>query len=167
MKRIIGLVVVVAFAAVSAFAMYCEISRKNNEEFVLKRMSEKYIVAWFSDKGSVPKNEQSTSRDYAFTFEVSALDGKATIDTNTFVIAVDGAKGDEDCLYYYIVESTAEESSDGVFLVYPGYPKIFTIVATVSNIQTSGRYAVRLKRVGNITIKSENFRTDYHLINQP
>lgn len=128
----------------------------------------------FSDKGSVSNNDAGTSRDYTFTFEVTAFEEDFYIATSSVNIFVEGAGSASTS---FSVDSTADEDTTGVFTVEEGRTETFTVVVSVSNVSTSGQYRVGLDSVEYTTnsngvsglqtkdVVNSDFRTAYRTIN--
>jgi peptidoglycan hydrolase-like protein with peptidoglycan-binding domain len=128
----------------------------------------------FSDEGSSSNNDAGTSRDYTFSFEVTAFEEDFYIATSSVNIFAEGAGSVSTT---FTVDSTANEDTDGVFTIEEGETEVFTVVVTVSNVSTSGQYRVGLDSVDYTTnsngvsgletkdLNNTEFRTAYRTIN--
>lgn len=116
----------------------------------------------FTDEGSSSNNDESTSRDYTFSFEVTADGGDVRVfadEIETFV------EGSGTANRFASMDSTAEEISSGVFVVHEGQTEVFTVTVTVYNVSVSGQYRVGLDSVGALDLVNSEFRTVYRTIN--
>jgi hypothetical protein len=128
----------------------------------------------FSDEGSAANNDNGTSRDFTFTFEVTAFEEDFYVATDSVNVFVEGAGSASTT---YTVDSTGDEDTNGVFTIEEGETETFTVVVTVSNVSTSGQYRVGLDSVeyttnpdgvSNLETKdlvNSDFRTAYRTIN--
>jgi len=128
----------------------------------------------FSDKGSASNNDAGTSRDYTFTFEVTAFEEDFYIATSSVNVFLEGAGNASTT---FTVDSTADEDTVGVFKIEEGETEVFTVVVTVSNVTTAGQYRVGLDSVEYTTnsdgvsgvqtkeLNNTEFRTAYRTIN--
>jgi len=117
----------------------------------------------FVDEGSSANNDEGSSRDYVFSFEATVKDGDVKVfakDIKTFV----GGSGQYSSTR--TVDSAAEETSSGVFVIMRGQTRKFTVVVTVYNVYISGQYRVGLDSVGAVDVDNTRFRTAYRTINQ-
>ncbi len=128
----------------------------------------------FSDEGSQSNNDAGTSRDYTFTFDVTAFEKDFYIATSSVATFIEGAGTTTSS---FTVDSTADEDITGVFTVEEGETETFTVVVTISNVSTSGQYRVGLDKVDYTTnsngvtgittkdVVNSDFRTSYRTIN--
>jgi len=131
--------------------------------------------AGFSDEGSSANNDGNTSRDFTFTFEVTAFEEDFYIASSSVDIFIDGT-ATTTATSSYTVDSTGEEDATGVFTVEEGETETFTVVVTL-DVATSGQYRVGLDSVlyttnsngttGLLTkqLEDQDFRTAYSTIN--
>jgi hypothetical protein len=104
--------------------------------------------AGFSDEGSSPNNDAGTSRDFTFTFEVTAFEEDFYVATDSVAVFFEGAG---DASSTYTVSSTGEEDTDDVFTVEEGETETFTVVVTLSSVAADGQYRVGLDSVDYTT----------------
>jgi hypothetical protein len=148
----------------------------NGEEHTLSVEGIIVDEAGFSDEGSSSNNDAGTSRDFTFTFEVTAFEEDfyiATSSITTFVDKPTGALASSTVT----VDATGEEDATGVFTVEEGETEVFTVVVTVSNVTADGQYRVGLDNVMYTTnadgvtsrstkeLENSDFRTAYRTIN--
>jgi Fe-S cluster assembly iron-binding protein IscA len=128
----------------------------------------------FSDKGSEKNNDDGTSRDFKFTFEVEAFEEDFYVATSSVNVFVEGAGTSN---VSYTVTSTGDEDTNDVFTIEEGETETFTVIVTVSNVSASGQYRVGLDSVdytensngisGIVTkdVINSDFRTAYATVN--
>jgi hypothetical protein len=129
----------------------------------------------FSDKGSTSNNDENTSRDYTFSFQVSAFEEDFYVATSSIAVFVEGAGTSTSS---FTVDSTGDEDIDGVFTVEEGQTETFTVTVTISDVGTSGQYRVGLDSVQYTEssnglssretkdVNDSDFRTAYKTVNQ-
>lgn len=117
----------------------------------------------FTDEGSVANNDEGTSRDYTFSFEVTADGGDVRIFADEVKTFVEGSGTSK---RFASMDSTADEISDAVFVVREGESETFTVTMTVYDVSVSGQYRVGLDSVGSLDLNNYDFRTSYRTINQ-
>jgi hypothetical protein len=118
-------------------------------------------VSGFQDQGSTANNDDNTSRDYTFSFEVEAEGGDVKIVSSDVDYFVEGSGAVSSS---YTVDSTAEEINGG-FVVREGGKETFTVVVTLSGASVSGQYRVGLSSVNGVDVDETKFRTVYRTIN--
>jgi len=127
----------------------------------------------FSDEGSDKNNDDNTSRDFEFTFEVTAFEEDFYVATSSITTFLNGGTASTTVT----VDSSGDEDTDGVFTVEEGSTETFTVIVTVSNVSTTGQYRVGLDSVDytensdGVTdtttkdVENQDFRTAYSTIN--
>lgn len=120
------------------------------EEHTLSVAGVSILKSGFSDEGSSANNDANDSRDFTFSFEVTAFEEDFFINaTSGVTIFVEGAT--TSITTDFSVDSTGDENA-GVFEVAEGETETFTVTVTVSGVGVSGQYRVGLDTV----IYSEN-----------
>jgi hypothetical protein len=125
--------------------------------------------------GTSANNDAGTSRDYEFSFTVTAFEEDFYVATSSIVIFTEGAG--TVATSTFTVDSTGDEDNSGVFTIEEGQTETFTVIVTISDVSTSGQYRVGLDSVdytensdgvsGTSTrdVNNQDFRTIYRNIN--